>query len=77
VATEPAPCHIQGMVKTWHSGSGGTHTCPHCGAVYEVTIHRFPVRDKDSAQCDVCEKTMKEWNDTASPSFKLIKRPGG
>ena len=61
------------MVKTWNSGPGADHTCEHCGAVYEVTIHRFPVRDNDSANCEVCGKEMASWNDTAVPLFKLKK----
>jgi hypothetical protein len=65
------------MVKVWKQGPGGTHTCPHCGAVYEVTIQRFPLRDVDSAVCQCCENVMKEWNSTSVPSFKLIKKPDG
>jgi transcription elongation factor Elf1 len=63
------------MVQTWHSGSGGTHTCPHCGAVYEVMIHHVPTRDQEDAYCDVCGEVMAEWNDTAIPAFKLIQKP--
>ena len=59
------------MVKTWSSGEGEDATCEKCGSVYSVTIHRFPVRDKDSFNCTVCGHLMREWNDTACPSFKL------
>ena len=49
----------------------GIFTCPHCGAVYEVTYTRMEARDDDRAICDKCHKVMKEWNDTFSRSFKL------
>jgi len=63
------------MVQTWRSGPGGTFNCPHCGALYEVTITRFPTRDKDDAICQCCHEVMAEWNDTAAPSFKLVEAP--
>jgi predicted Zn finger-like uncharacterized protein len=63
------------MVKTWNSAPGGTFTCPSCGAVYEVTLHRLPTRDKDSASCECCDHVMAEWNSTEAPSFKLIEAP--
>jgi hypothetical protein len=59
------------MVKVWEKGTGPDFTCPECGAVYEVTVHRFPVRDADSAICEVCRQKMAEWNSTSAPSFKL------
>ena len=51
--------------------TAGIFTCPHCGAVYEVTYTRMEARDDDRAICDKCHKVMKEWNDTFSRSFKL------
>ena len=64
------------MVKTWHE-EPGRWTCEHCGAVYEVNIRRFPGRDADDHECEVCRKPMR-WNSTESPSgFKLIERPDG
>jgi predicted Zn finger-like uncharacterized protein len=63
------------MVKTWNSALGGTYTCPNCGAVYAVMIRRYPMRDKDYARCECCNKVMAEWNDTEVPSFELIKAP--
>src|SRR5262245_17147143 len=50
-------------------------SCRHCGALYEVTIYRTPFRDRDTAECEVCRKTMREWNSTAVPSYKLIAIP--
>jgi predicted Zn finger-like uncharacterized protein len=61
------------MVQTWHKVPGDDFKCPHCGAVYEVTIYRFPAKDRDSVSCTVCEAEMVEWNDTVVPSFKLKK----
>ena len=61
------------MVKTWHSGPGGTFNCPNCGALYEVIITRLPTRDKDNATCECCHEVMADWNDTSAPSFKLIQ----
>jgi transcription elongation factor Elf1 len=63
------------MVQTWQSGSGGTHTCPHCGAVYEVRVEHRAARDQDDAYCEVCGELMAEWNDTEVPAFKLVHRP--
>lgn len=63
------------MVRTWHSAPGGNYTCPSCGAVYAVTLQRFPTRDKDSADCECCGHVMAEWSDTEVPSFKLIETP--
>ena len=63
------------MVKVSGIGDGGEFACPHRGAVYAVTIHRFPEREVDSAKCDVCEEVMTEWNSTSAPSFKLKSTP--
>jgi hypothetical protein len=62
------------MVKTWEAGKAEDFTCE-CGAVYAVTVRRFPARDSDSADCSVCGQKMAEWNSTYSPSFSLIKNP--
>lgn len=62
------------MVKTWETGQGDDFTCE-CGAVYSVKARRYPMRDKDSADCQVCGKVMAEWNSTYSPSFTLKERP--
>ena len=55
---------------------GREHECPHCGALYEVTYTKFTWRDKDSANCTVCGKEMASWNQSKSPSFDLVRRPG-
>lgn len=63
------------MIKTWETGPEGEFTCDNCGAVYAVQERRFPVRDKDTAQCQVCGETMAEWNSTYCPTFKLKQSP--
>lgn len=64
------------MVGVWESGPDGIHKCPHCGALYEVTIDRFPMREAGQVKCDECNNIMKKWNSTSHPTFRLIKRPG-
>ena len=49
----------------------GIFTCPHCGAVYELTYTRVAATDFDRAICAKCRKVMKEWNDDFSRSFRL------
>jgi len=61
------------MVQTWKQGDGGIETCKGCGARYKVTIHRAPMRDKDEFRCYKCDHLIREWNDTAWPSFVLIE----
>jgi predicted Zn finger-like uncharacterized protein len=53
-----------------------TWTCEECGAVYEVTYTKLPVRDNDSADCQVCGHQFRPWNTTKMPSFRLVSRPG-
>ena len=62
------------MVKVWSSGSGADATCKSCGATYKVTIHRFPMRDNDYFDCEICGTRMASWNDTAAPFYELISR---
>ena len=62
------------MVKTWSSEGAGKESCSECSSVYEVTITRFPMRDSDYFNCEVCGHEMQRWNSTEAPSFKLIER---
>lgn len=62
------------MGTTWSSESAGKESCPKCSSVYKVTIQYFPMRDSDYFNCEVCGYEMQRWNDTASPSFKLVER---
>lgn len=59
------------MVQTWNKGVGTDFECPHCGALYDVAIIRMPLRERDSADCVKCKKTMHEWNSTEIKSFTL------
>ena len=52
---------------------GGTFFCPHCGALYSVTLSRLPKRDSNIAQCVVCG--MDERDSTTVSVYKLIHRP--
>ena len=54
---------------------GGTCFCPHCGALYSVTLSRLPKRDINIAQCVVCGQTMDERASTTVSVYKLIHRP--
>jgi ribosomal protein L37AE/L43A len=51
----------------------GIFTCPHCGAVYELTFTRVAATDSNRAICAKCRKVMKEWNDDFARSFRLKK----
>lgn len=65
------------MVQTWKTGDAGDEACETegCGAVYAVTIHRFPMRDSDSFNCQRCGKQLASWNSTSVPMFKLKSAP--
>ncbi|WP_407170197.1 MJ0042-type zinc finger domain-containing protein [Bradyrhizobium sp. ORS 111] len=65
------------MVQTWKTGPGEDHACPHCGAIYAVTIRRLPAKDRDDAPCVECGKELASWNSTSVPSFKLKTRADG
>ena len=68
------------MVKAWRAGPGGTYNCPHCRAVYEVTVKRAALKSAGSATCESCGSVMAEWNGKVVPSFKLAPdadRKGG
>ena len=62
------------MVQTWGQEERGEHTCE-CGAVYKVTVHRFPMRDSDSFNCSVCGTQIAKWNSTEAPSYELVSKP--
>ena len=39
---------------------GGTFFCPHCGAMYSVTLSRLPKTvDRHIAKCVVCRQIME------------------
>jgi predicted Zn finger-like uncharacterized protein len=49
--------------------------CPHCGTQYRVTVS-LPARDSGSAICEVCNRVMATWTDSAIPSYRM-KMPVG
>jgi hypothetical protein len=52
-------------------GSSRDFTCPHCGAVYEIS--ESPAHDTGSAACEVCNTIMMKWADSAIPMFRAKK----
>jgi predicted RNA-binding Zn-ribbon protein involved in translation (DUF1610 family) len=46
-------------------------TCPHCGAVYEIS--ETPARDSGSAECNDCGTIMMKWVDSAILLFRAKK----
>lgn len=36
--------------------------CEQCGAVYRITEHHSPMRDKDSINCRDCGSELLRWN---------------
>lgn len=62
-------------MQTWTTQTTGKEVCEECGAVYSVTITRFPVRDCDSLDCELCGHQMNSWNSTRAPSYTLIVEP--
>lgn len=52
-----------------------TFACPHCGALYEVTVVRLRMEEKENATCKCCGRVMIEWKTANAPSFRLIKKP--
>ena len=63
------------MVKTWSTADQGDTECPKCGARYKVTVTRFPMRDHDHFDCNVCGYRLDEWNSTHAPSYEQISGP--
>ena len=53
-----------------------TFNCPHCGALYGITIGKRPVSLLDGrATCEVCGREMIRWSTPSRPAFHLIERP--
>lgn len=50
-------------------------TCPKCGAVYNVTRHKFWSRDEYRVRCQCCGLVLTEGNASTWPVYELIK-PG-
>jgi len=52
---------------------GRTFFCPHCGALYSVTLSLSPKSESNTAKCVVCLKMMDKLD--ATGDFKLLQRP--
>ncbi len=48
--------------------------CSNCGAEYEVTRIKLPMRDKDKEYCDCCGSLLRGWNGAEMWDYKLIKK---
>jgi DNA-directed RNA polymerase subunit RPC12/RpoP len=48
--------------------------CTKCGAEYEIGKIKYPVRDKDSIECDICGTKLISWNGSTAYTAKLIKK---
>ncbi len=46
-------------------------TCGKCGAEYEATKIKIPMRDKDKEVCE-CGNTLRSWNGAEMWDYKLI-----
>jgi predicted Zn finger-like uncharacterized protein len=62
------------MVRITRNGDEG-FACPHCGTEYRVTVSA-PARDSGSVTCEVCNRVMATWTDSAIPSYTM-KIPAG
>jgi hypothetical protein len=52
-----------------------TCACSSCGALYEVNVQHFSVKDTDHANCFVCKRVLAQWDSAYVPFFKLIRAP--
>ena len=48
--------------------------CPTCGSIYDIVEHPYPLRDKDSIECTVCNTTLVSWNGACVFTSKLLER---
>lgn len=62
------------MVRITRNGDE-SFACPHCGTEYRVTVS-LPARDSGSATCEVCNRVMATWTDSAIPSYTMKIRAG-
>ena len=61
-------------MATWGFTKGEDRTCDRCGSVYTVEHHQVPVKDIDSADCEVCGQELDRWKSTRYPIFTLKTR---
>ena len=53
---------------------GKTFFCPHCGALYSMTVSQVP-NESDVAKCVVCLQTMDAGASAKLSIYKLVHRP--
>ncbi len=51
------------------------YTCPHCSALYSVTICITPPTSIKGIRCKCCGREMVDWSGTVVPVFSFIARP--
>jgi len=49
--------------------------CQKCGAQYEITEYKSPMRDKDSIKCNHCQEEILSWNGGRFYSAEEISGP--
>ncbi len=55
---------------------GRSFFCPHCGALYSVTLSGLSkTNESNIVKCMVCGQTMDEWDSSAVRIYKLVHRP--
>ena len=60
------------MQDTWTTKPAGRHTCE-CGAVYEKSIVRKPLRETDRIYCGVCSAEMDSWSSVFVPTYQRVE----
>ena len=62
------------MPQTWKTKDQEQVTCSQCGSEYAVLARRFPLRDEDAYNCEVCGNRLRSWRGTTAYEFTLIRR---
>jgi len=62
------------LVGTWKSEEQGLVVCSECGAEYKKSVTRFPMRDKDSFDCNDCGERLDSWNGTHVPTYTQVSQ---
>jgi hypothetical protein len=61
--------------RTSPGSTGGKFFCPHCGAIYEVTLSPGTGSESNITKCVICLRVMNESVSTEKPIYELIQRP--
>ena len=54
-----------------------TFNCPHCRALYTVTVGQRAAIVGGSAHCQVCGREMMRWRTPSPPTFRLVDKGEG